>query len=219
MAGLASFFSAAGQKQRLSNVVSTFSAIGKNVASVFTDKVQPVKINATTGSKTVNKALEVVANNPFKTAAVAGTVAVAARVATGNAPGITSAAKKVVTKAKNVVSKNTSKPGITTAPAQATAKATAPTAMTPVAPTGGVITPAGNAGISTSPRKTTSVRRRSSKPKRSTRRTSKRRRTGYGTEKAYKRKGGKKVYYTKNKQPYVLLSSGKARFIKKSKRR
>ena len=60
-----------------------------------------------------------------------------------------------------------------------------------------------------------STKKKSTK-KKSTKKKSKK--TGYGTEAAYNRKGGKKVYYTKNKQPYVLLASGKARFIKKSKR-
>ena len=60
-----------------------------------------------------------------------------------------------------------------------------------------------------------STKKKSTK-KKSTKKKSKK--SGYGTEAAYARKGGKKVYYTKNKQPYVLLASGKARFIKKSKR-
>ena len=59
-----------------------------------------------------------------------------------------------------------------------------------------------------------------SKKKKSTKKKStkkKKSKSGYGTEAAYNRKGGKKVYYTKNKQPYILLASGKARFIKKSR--
>lgn len=36
----------------------------------------------------------------------------------------------------------------------------------------------------------------------------------YGTAKQYKRKGGLKVKYTKNGQPYIILKSGKARFVK-----
>jgi hypothetical protein len=39
-----------------------------------------------------------------------------------------------------------------------------------------------------------------------------------GSERQYKRKGGGRVKYTKKGQPYVLDKSGKARFIKKSKR-
>lgn len=43
------------------------------------------------------------------------------------------------------------------------------------------------------------------------------RRRGYGTEAQYKRKGGKDVRYTKNGQPYVIQSNGRARFIKRSR--
>lgn len=71
----------------------------------------------------------------------------------------------------------------------------------------------GGAGfIGSKPRK----QRKKSK-KRSTKRRSSRRRKkrGYGTAKQYARKGGKKVYRTKNGQPYILLASGKARFVKK----
>lgn len=57
-------------------------------------------------------------------------------------------------------------------------------------------------------------RRRTKRPARSSRRRSSR---GYGTEAQYKRKGGKDVKYTKNGQPYVLMSNGRARFIKRSR--
>lgn len=60
----------------------------------------------------------------------------------------------------------------------------------------------------TAKRKTT----RKSRPRSSKKRT---RKSGYGSAKAYNRKGGKKVYKTKKGQPYILLASGKARFIKK----
>lgn len=53
-------------------------------------------------------------------------------------------------------------------------------------------------------------RRRKSAPRRA-------RRRGYGTEAQYKRKGGKDVKYTKNGQPYVIQSNGRARFIKRSR--
>ena len=56
--------------------------------------------------------------------------------------------------------------------------------------------------------------KKKAKPRTSKRRT---RKSGYGSEAAYNRKGGKKVYKTKNGQPYILLASGKARFIKKSR--
>lgn len=38
----------------------------------------------------------------------------------------------------------------------------------------------------------------------------------FGTEAQYRKKGGKAVKYTKNGQPYIILESGKARFLKKS---
>jgi len=43
------------------------------------------------------------------------------------------------------------------------------------------------------------------------------RRRGYGTEAQYKRKGGKDVKYTKNGQPYIIQSNGRARFVKRSR--
>jgi len=41
----------------------------------------------------------------------------------------------------------------------------------------------------------------------------------YGSSKQYRRKGGKSVRYTKNGQPYIILNSGKARFIKGRRRK
>lgn len=64
-------------------------------------------------------------------------------------------------------------------------------------------------------RKSTKRRSRSRRTRRTTRRTRKRH---YGTERQYKRKGGLDVKYTKNGQPYVIQSNGRARFIKRSKR-
>ena len=37
----------------------------------------------------------------------------------------------------------------------------------------------------------------------------------YGSGKQYSRKGGKTVHYTKNGQPYIIMASGKAKFIKR----
>jgi len=59
-------------------------------------------------------------------------------------------------------------------------------------------------------------RKRSTRTSRSRSRT--RRKRGYGTEKQYKRKGGLDVKYTKNGQPYVIQSNGRARFVKRSRR-
>jgi hypothetical protein len=74
-----------------------------------------------------------------------------------------------------------------------------------------------------------STKKKTSKKKKTTSRSSSRRRTtsraarsrrrkrGYGTEAQYKRKGGLDVKYTKNGQPYVIKSDGRARFIKRSR--
>ncbi|MFN2638173.1 MAG: hypothetical protein ABR585_14235 [Gemmatimonadaceae bacterium] len=51
------------------------------------------------------------------------------------------------------------------------------------------------------------------KPKRHKKSKSKKHRVG--SAKQYARRGGKKVYKTKTGQPYILLASGKARFVKK----
>ncbi len=222
-----------GQKKRLSNVGATFGAIGRNVASVFSKKVEPVRIVANTPSKTVNRALEMVANNPFKTAAVAGTAAVAVRVATGNAPGIVKAATSAGTRVKATASKlsakvrNPNTPGLATGQSADVAKAESPTSNTPVSTAGGLLTPSTSmrSTASRAPRKRKAAKRSTRRvTRRSTRRSTKKRtgrrtkrRTGFGTERAYKRKGGKSVKYTKNGQPYIITSSGKARFIKKSR--
>lgn len=88
---------------------------------------------------------------------------------------------------------------------------------------------------STSKKKTRSSRGRSrdrrfiSKQKHEVRRRRKRPGKIYGKKGKYysrkplrkagaKRRGGKKIYYTKNGQPYIKLKSGKARFIKRRSR-
>lgn len=99
---------------------------------------------------------------------------------------------------------------------------------------GGVVGAAGGfaLGRATARRKKKSTRKKSTRKKstrkksRTSRSTSRRRksaptrrarRRGYGTEAQYKRKGGKDVKYTKNGQPYVIQSNGRARFIKRSR--
>ena len=68
-----------------------------------------------------------------------------------------------------------------------------------------------------STKKKSSTRKKSTR-KSSTRRSTKRRgRRSYGSEAQYKRKGGLDVKYTKNGQPYVIQSNGRARFIKRSR--
>jgi len=59
------------------------------------------------------------------------------------------------------------------------------------------------------------VGKRSSKRKSSTKRRSRVRRTPYTAGKR-KDRSTRRIRYTKNGQPYVLMASGKARFIKKS---
>lgn len=59
-------------------------------------------------------------------------------------------------------------------------------------------------------RSTSSSRKSSQRSKQ--RKTAKKK---FGSAREYARPGGKKVYRTKNGQPYILLRSGKARFIKK----
>jgi ribulose kinase len=70
-------------------------------------------------------------------------------------------------------------------------------------------------------RKKSSKRKKRKSSRRTTRRRSSsrtRRKRGYGTERQYKRKGGLDVKYTKNGQPYVIQSNGRARFVKRSRR-
>jgi len=57
-------------------------------------------------------------------------------------------------------------------------------------------------------KKTSHSRKRSSTKRR-------KKKSSFGTAKQYKRKGGKAVHYTKTGQPYIILKSGKARFIKR----
>jgi hypothetical protein len=73
----------------------------------------------------------------------------------------------------------------------------------------------GGAGfIGAKPRKKRKKSKKAAK-RRTSRRRSKSRKKRYGTSKQYARKGGKKVYRTKKGQPYILLASGKARFVKR----
>lgn len=74
-----------------------------------------------------------------------------------------------------------------------------------------------SSGLKVTSRRRTSRRRNTSKrraPKSSRRKSRRRGKKRYGTARQYARKGGKKVHYTKNGQPYILLASGKARFVK-----
>ncbi len=96
---------------------------------------------------------------------------------------------------------------------------------------GAALLAAGGIGyaVGKSKSKKKSTKKKTSKKKKTTSRSSSRRRTtsraarsrrrkrGYGTEAQYKRKGGLDVKYTKNGQPYVIKSDGRARFIKRSR--
>ena len=78
--------------------------------------------------------------------------------------------------------------------------------------------------LSTIKSKTKTKRKTSKKTSRN--RKSKKRTKHYHHGKRHSHKGKgkigyshKKIHYTKHKQPYIILASGKARFIKKTKRR
>lgn len=100
---------------------------------------------------------------------------------------------------------------------------TAKTTLGSITPTA-AITPTSALGSST-PKRATSTRKhakkkatkRRKKAKKSSKRRSRKKR--YGSAKQYARKGGKSVKYTKNGQPYIILRSGKARFIKGRRRK
>jgi hypothetical protein len=78
------FFSVAGQKERLQNVVDTL----KIAVNPFSSQ----KITATTASPAVNKALEAVANNPYTTAGALALGATAAGIGIKTAASIAAAA-------------------------------------------------------------------------------------------------------------------------------
>lgn len=219
-----SFFSLKGQKERLANVGSTLKAVATNVGSVFgLSKAQ--NISANVSSPLLKKGLELVANNPFKTAAVAGTAA--------NIPKAATLIKSSVAKssAKKAAAKATTVSGIVTKPQnKATggiitpqATTSAPVTAAPVAG-GGILSPTQTSGMLTPSstrttrssgrrrkRKRTTTRRRRSRAPRRSRRSRKKR---YGTAKQYARPGGKSVKYWKGR-PYIVRPNGMWRFIKK----
>lgn len=67
-------------------------------------------------------------------------------------------------------------------------------------------------------RKSPSKRKAKSSRKKSSRKSPSHSKGHFGSEAQFKKRGGFKVHYTKTGQPYIILKSGKARFIKKSKR-
>lgn len=95
-----------------------------------------------------------------------------------------------------------------------------PTTAAVIAGSTGLIVGAGaGAGVmALASGKKTKKRKRKSKYK-STRTKKRTRKKKYNYTKRNKRISHKKIHYTKNKQPYIILASGKARFIKKSSSR
>ena len=186
----------------------------ENVVRVISAPFSGGKVNANVSNPTLKKALELVSNNPLKTALVGAGAVSAARVAIPAAGKAVSKFKSVPTPPKpSGIIKPSGGGGILQP------STTPPSALTTP---GGMITPT-TAGVSsratgTRKKRTASRKKKTSRRKsrtRKTRRTSKRR---YGTQAQYNRPGGKKVYKTKNGQPYILLNNGKALFIKRSRR-
>lgn len=237
------FFSIAGQKERLANVVGVLKA-------PFTGG----SVKANTSSKAVNAVLATVANHPLATATVVGTVAnipkavalyknsqvvkanpaaaktagviqktVSASKSSSTRPGLIQAAKDRAKKA--IAFGSQTAPGVIKTVSQRSVSEGTPNAglilppqSSPVKASSGVIT---KQSSTTSPKR----RRKARKPRsarKSSRRRSKsprRRKKHYGTAKQYARKGGKKVHYAKNGTPYIILANGRARFVKGKKRK
>lgn len=219
------FFSVKGQVERL-----------KNVAGVLKAPFTGGKVYGNTPNGTLDKVVEVVSNNPFKTAFVAGTVA--------NIPKAVKVGKTFLSsrlpkgKIPKPGKKGYTEPG-TISPQDAPRSTSTPSA----AESPGLIEPSVTAGGTTTPstpirtprtskprratkrraapkRKTTRKRGRASRARR-VRRSPRSRRTRkprYGTAKQYARKGGKSVKYTKKGQPYIILADGRARFVKGKRR-
>ena len=194
------------QPSRIKNVGATFAAIGKNVASVV-GLAKPTKITANVKNPIVKRGLEIVANNPFKSALVAGTVA--------NIPKAVALVKKKTSKSMGTqVTGTTAAPGmldINSLGKQKTGLLTkAKEMVTGSTTTTTTATGSTSTGVSSSPRK----RARRTKSRKASKKRSKSRKKRYGTARQYARKGGKSVKYTKNGQPYIILSDGRARFVK-----
>jgi len=215
-----SFFSVAGQKERLGNV-GKYLQLG---ASKITAGVIPAPKNTDANYKstsTIGKIADMVVNNP-KTAALAVTGVAYAAKAVSKSPAVSSVITQTTKKAKDKVKSITGQsPGLIKPTQQAGGLLTPQTASpVPVAPNAGMITPSTPSTRSSAPRtrKTRKgTKRKSSKraKKRSSKRTRKKR---FGTAKQYARPGGKKVFYAKNGTPYIKLANGKARFVKGKRR-
>lgn len=198
-----------GPNSGISNVLPTLKA-------AVTGKVQ-----SNTGNSTIDKVLSTAASHPFVVSAVAGTVANAVKFA----PAVTRAVKSKVkgSKSKNVTATQSSdRPGMLDVDSLGKSSVTsAPGMVTPSGSSGGILakptTTTSSSGAtsrtSTTKRRAKSKKRTASKARRKSRSKSKKKH--YGSAKQYARPGGKSVKYTKNRQPYIILSDGRARFIKK----
>lgn len=179
----------------------------QNVVDVLAAPFTGGRVVANVSNPTLKKGLELISNNPLKTAAVGAGVASAARYA---APSVARVGSSALSKVSKFASKSgISGPkggGISTpskgieSPAKVAAKVDS-----------GIVGPSTTGGVaarSGSPRRSSSRRVRKGSSKR-------RSKTHRGTAKQYARKGGKKVYYAKKTgQPYIRLANGQARFIK-----
>lgn len=194
----------------------------QNVVDVLAAPFLGGRVTANVKNPTLKKGLELVSNNPFKTAAVGASVVTAGRaIAPSVAKTISPAIKKTGTLASSPPAQAARGGMISSAPAAPTMNGS------PQSANGGII----KASSSTySPRRSSGKRRtrtrrasgrsRRQSRSRTSRRTSKRRsKKRYGTAKQYARPGGRSVKYTKNGQPYIILASGKARFIKGRRRK
>lgn len=208
---------------RIDNVIPHPSNGGfQNIVNVLAAPFTGGRVIANTPSKTVNKALELVSNNPFATAAVATGVIGGTKAAIGAIPK----AKALISGGSPGMIKTPSAGMISSSPVQAAVGGS------PQSPAGGIITASAKSSPSSSSPRKSSKRKRAAKDRRtprkrkSSKRTKGRRRSRtssrkkrYGSAKQYARPGGKNVKYTKNGQPYIILASGKARFIKGRRRK
>jgi hypothetical protein len=175
------------------------------------------RVVANVDNKIIKAGLEFVSNNPFATSAIV----------TGAVGGTKAVVQSGVSEGYKTVAPAIKASGIINAPPSQAPKggviSTAPSAPTmngsPQSANGGIIKASSTPRTSyqRKTRKTPSSPKRKGKKRRQTRRSSSKKK--YGTAKQYKRKGGKSVKYTKNGQPYIILASGKARFIKGKRRK
>lgn len=102
--GFSSFFSLQGQKERLSNVVSTYREVGKSIVNTVTlgaskklvGEAQRIQANPTLG-KTTRAATEFIANRPLTSASIVAVPASSAgRTFVASKVGALSATKKAV---------------------------------------------------------------------------------------------------------------------------